>query len=125
MDWNVSSLPLVRFDGTSLPFEDDTFDFALFIDVLHHAEDQKRILEDAMRVAPRVIVSEPLHENVVERISANITDNLQFILYGMALACNHFRKRDLIQFFEFITKRIEFLGEVSWRHPAFLLSRED
>lgn len=44
------------FDGTHLPFGDDSFDCCLLVDVLHHVKDPLPLLEEASRVAFRFIV---------------------------------------------------------------------
>jgi SAM-dependent methyltransferase len=57
----------------SLPMEDDSFDVAHLRGVLHHVDDPKRALGEAMRVAPVVVVTEPNGYNpvlkVLERVS--------------------------------------------------------
>ncbi len=124
MDWNVSSLPLVRFDGSTIPFADHTFDVALLIDVLHHSRDKEQLLREAFRVARKVMVVEEIRENQIERKLAILADNLQVLLYGMSPACEHFYGQDFTDLCERIAHRVESLGKV-WHHPAFLLSRED
>jgi SAM-dependent methyltransferase len=45
-------IPLVRFDGSRIPFTDHSFDCALFCNVLHHVkpEVRARLLREALRV---------------------------------------------------------------------------
>jgi SAM-dependent methyltransferase len=45
-------IPFVRFDGQRLPFADESFDCALFCNVLHHVKPQARtsLLREALRV---------------------------------------------------------------------------
>ncbi len=44
-------IPVTRFDGFTLPHDDDAFDVVLLSDVLHHSEDPERLLREATRVA--------------------------------------------------------------------------
>lgn len=44
------------FDGRRLPMEDKSVDTVLFVDVLHHANDARLLLQDAARVARRAVV---------------------------------------------------------------------
>lgn len=44
-------IPVVRFDGTRLPFGDHAFDFAMVVDVLHHASDPATLLRECRRVS--------------------------------------------------------------------------
>lgn len=52
----ATAVPVVRFDGCRIPFEDEAFDAVLLIDVLHHAEDPEALLAEALRVARRCVV---------------------------------------------------------------------
>jgi SAM-dependent methyltransferase len=45
--------------ATDLPFPDDSFDIAVVRGVLHHMPDAARALQEALRVAPRIVVLEP------------------------------------------------------------------
>jgi len=46
----------VRFDGTRLPYKDLSFDVALIVFVLHHADDPGVLLREASRVARRAVI---------------------------------------------------------------------
>jgi len=48
--------PVVKFDGTSIPFPDRSFDTLVFVDVLHHTNDPVLLLREAARVARNTIV---------------------------------------------------------------------
>ena len=49
-------IPVLPFDGTTLPFGDKSFDVAMFSDVLHHTDDPLILLAEAKRVARHAIV---------------------------------------------------------------------
>ncbi len=49
-------IPVVQFDGRHIPYEDDSFDAVMFVDVLHHTEDPLVLLREAARVARSAIV---------------------------------------------------------------------
>ena len=49
-------IPTSRFDGHHLPFDDDTFDAVLFVDVLHHTDDPVELLREAHRVGRRSVI---------------------------------------------------------------------
>jgi SAM-dependent methyltransferase len=51
-----TAIPVERYDGTTFPFPDDSFDFVLFVDVLHHTPDPLVLLKEAHRVARQAIV---------------------------------------------------------------------
>lgn len=51
------------FDGEQIPFEDDRFDLAVLSHVLEHAEQPRRLLTEAARVARHVFVEVPLEDH--------------------------------------------------------------
>jgi SAM-dependent methyltransferase len=58
----------VVYDGTRLPFRDDTFDTTLILLTLHHCDDPARVLDEALRVTRRrLIVVESVFRNRLER----------------------------------------------------------
>ena len=77
----VDEIVPVAYDGTTLPFGDDSFDVALVITVLHHAPDPDAVLAEVSRVARRIIVIEEIYENSFEKYLTYAIDslfNLQF-----------------------------------------------
>jgi SAM-dependent methyltransferase len=49
-------IPVCIFDGKHIPYEDASFDVAMFIDVLHHTENARVLLSQAKRIARKAIV---------------------------------------------------------------------
>jgi SAM-dependent methyltransferase len=70
-DCNRTDLPLTIFDGRRLPFPDDSFDVALLVFVLHHAEDPRAVLMEARRVSRRQVI-------VFEDVNVTWRDRLLF-----------------------------------------------
>jgi SAM-dependent methyltransferase len=72
--------PLI-FDGETLPFKLNAFDVSILSTTLHHADDPDRLIAEAARVAPRVIVIEDIHVSEAQRrltLLADSVTNLQF-----------------------------------------------
>jgi SAM-dependent methyltransferase len=44
------AIPVVEYDGLKLPFDDASFDLITIVDVLHHADDPRAVLREAVRV---------------------------------------------------------------------------
>lgn len=63
------------YDGKRIPFDDDVFDVALLITVLHHIADPDATLREAKRVARRIIVLEDLVENIREARATFFADS--------------------------------------------------
>ncbi|MCH7828868.1 class I SAM-dependent methyltransferase [Patescibacteria group bacterium] len=56
---NRTQLPLLLYDGTTIPFADNSFDTSLLLFVLHHCQDPAKVLKEAVRVSKkRVIIME-------------------------------------------------------------------
>lgn len=51
-----TAIPVEKFDGTSIPYSDGSFDVVMFLDVLHHTNDPMVLLSEAVRVARQVIL---------------------------------------------------------------------
>ena len=52
----TTQIPVKLFDGSRIPFNDNSFDTVLFVDVLHHTEEPAVLLAEAQRVARQAIV---------------------------------------------------------------------
>ncbi len=59
-----TQIPVKRFDGLHLPFDDKSWDVVMFVDVLHHTTHQVQLLREASRVARRgVLIKDHLAES--------------------------------------------------------------
>lgn len=68
VDHNVTDVPLLLYDGRTLPFDDKAFDVSLLVFVLHHAADPEVLLREAVRVTrSTVLVVEDAPSNLLER----------------------------------------------------------
>jgi ubiquinone/menaquinone biosynthesis C-methylase UbiE len=56
----------VIYDGHKLPFKDNQFDTAVIVHVLHHCSDGLEVLNEAKRVAKRVVLVEDTFRNKFE-----------------------------------------------------------
>ena len=72
----VEGIVPVVYDGTIFPFDNDSFDVAMVITVLHHAPDPDAILAELRRVARRIIVIEEIYENSFEKYFTYLIDSL-------------------------------------------------
>jgi len=82
--------PIV-YDGQQMPFEDKTFDVALLLTVLHHIEEPDKVLQEACRVADRVIIIEDIYNHFFQKKMTFLMDS--FINWGYA-DCPHTNKND-------------------------------
>ena len=52
----TTRVPILEFDGQTLPFPDRSIDVVMMVDVLHHASLQMALLRETVRVAAKVVV---------------------------------------------------------------------
>ncbi len=68
-------IPVTRFDGQTLPFDDESFDYVTIVDVLHHTLEPAAILAEAGRVTRRsVIVKDHMLEGLAARPTLRFMD---------------------------------------------------
>lgn len=69
------------YDGELMPYDDNSFDVALLLTVLHHTADPDAIIREAARVARAVIIIEDIYHSPIQRRITKIADaitNLEF-----------------------------------------------
>jgi SAM-dependent methyltransferase len=68
-------VPYVVYDGTRLPFGDDSFETTLLLLTLHHCERPETVLDEAMRVTrARLIVTESVVRHRLDRFWLDLLD---------------------------------------------------
>ena len=76
------AIEMIMYDGVNLPFEDDTFEWATIVDVLHHASAPEQVLAEARRVATAgVVVKDHFAEGRRDHVTLAVMDwvgNRQF-----------------------------------------------
>jgi ubiquinone/menaquinone biosynthesis C-methylase UbiE len=78
---NISCTPLITptlYNGRHMPFKDKSFDTALLLTVLHHipADSQLGVLEEASRVAKRLIIIEDVYSGNLHKFATQCFDSL-------------------------------------------------
>lgn len=81
----------VVYDGQNMPFDNQAFDTALLLTVLHHIPEPDAVLQEACRVARRVIIIEDIYHNNIQKWLTFSMD--RFINWGYA-DCPHTNKND-------------------------------
>jgi SAM-dependent methyltransferase len=65
-DFRETKIDFSEFDGSSIPFPDDSFDHVILSEVLHHSHDPVTLISECRRVARRrVIVFEDMPEGLL------------------------------------------------------------
>ncbi len=71
-DHRVFYIPFEIINGKKLPFPEKSFDAVLINYVLHHSDDPEALLEEAKRIAKKIIIYEDLPENLLSKIYCKI-----------------------------------------------------
>jgi SAM-dependent methyltransferase len=83
-------IPVERFDGSHLPFEDASFDVAMLIDVLHHTDDPNVLLREGQRVVRRaLLLKDHTLRGVAARPTLSIMDWVGNAHHGVRLPYNY------------------------------------
>lgn len=63
MERGTPHIPTVICDGANMPFADHDFDYALLINMLHHTDDPKALLKEALRVSRKGVIIKDHYAN--------------------------------------------------------------
>jgi len=101
---------LIIYDGIRFPFRDNHFDVALLINSLHHCQQPKPVLQEAVRVAKRIIVIEDTFVHPLEKWIVAISDslgNLEFYMH------NYMSISEWKEYLE--TQKFKIINFVEWK----------
>lgn len=94
-------IPVEKFDGSVIPYEDDAFDVVTFVDVLHHTEDPNVLLREAARVAKSyVVLKDHTDEGFLSNKTLRFMDWVGNKPHGVVLPYNYWREAQWKQAFE-------------------------
>ncbi len=109
-------IPIRRYDGRRLPFEDNSFDCVMLVDVLHHDPDMGAVIAEAKRVATKYILIKDHYWNTkLDLLLLKICDWIGNAPYGVPVPYN-FRK---MAEWEKLFKEKKLFVETSRKIPGF------
>jgi len=80
-----AAIPIMAYDGTMIPYEDNHFDYVMLVTVLHHTDDYLPLLKEAKRVAKKgIIIADHQYKNKLEWLTLAFIDwpgNVPFGVY--------------------------------------------
>jgi SAM-dependent methyltransferase len=88
-------IPVVVFDGTGIPYADDSFDVAMLVDVLHHTDDPTILLSQAKRVARKaIIIKDHFSDGFLAKATLRIMDWVGNVTHGVRLPYNYLTRKE-------------------------------
>lgn len=83
-------IPVLPFDGRTIPLADGEVDVALLVDVLHHADDPPALLAEVARVTRAgVVVKDHVQEGALDRATLRAMDWVGNAAHGVRLPYNY------------------------------------
>ncbi len=96
-----AAIPVVPFDGTTIPYGDRSVDIAMFVDVLHHTTDPESLLREGIRVAREaVVIKDHTCEGFLADPTLRFMDWVGNSPHGVTLPYNYWREQRWRETFE-------------------------
>jgi SAM-dependent methyltransferase len=87
------------FDGVTIPYPDASFDFVMFVDVLHHTIDPRVLLREAIRVGKQILIKDHFREGFLADTTLRFMDWVGNAQYGVALPYNYWSRAQWFEAF--------------------------
>ena len=89
------------YDGKKIPFDDNYFDYVMFVDVLHHTNNIEELLKEARRVSRKgIIIKDHYSNNKLDYFLLSIADWVGNWSYGVRLPYNYKSTKEWKKIFE-------------------------
>ncbi|MCK7593318.1 class I SAM-dependent methyltransferase [Pseudomarimonas salicorniae] len=90
-----TAIPVAEFDGEHIPLPDRSVDICMFVDVLHHIEQPRRLLEEAARVSKGgLLIKDHVLDGPLARATLSVMDWVGNARFGVALPYNYLTAPD-------------------------------
>ncbi len=101
-------IPVEIFDGQRIPHAESSFDFVLFVDVLHHTEDPAALLREATRVSRGgIVIKDHTLEGLFAGPTLRLMDRVGNPARGVAMPYNYWTEEKWKQTFQALGLRVD------------------
>jgi SAM-dependent methyltransferase len=91
----MTHIPVIDYDGSTLPFPDGSFDAVCLIDVVHHTDDPQRLLSEAARVSrDLILIKDHVAEGFLAEPTLKLMDWVGNARHGVRLPYNYLTRAD-------------------------------
>ncbi|MES2499596.1 MAG: methyltransferase domain-containing protein [Pseudomonadota bacterium] len=88
-------IPVVKYDGSILPFDDNSFDVVIIVDVLHHCKEPVSVLKECARVSRQyVVIKDHVSDSVLDSKILAFMDWVGNRAHGVVLPYNYLSSSD-------------------------------
>jgi SAM-dependent methyltransferase len=102
-----TKIPVEVFDGQHIPHENDSFDAVMLIDVLHHAENPLKLLEEVFRVSCNVVlIKDHILEGFLAEPTLRFMDRVGNLRHDVALRYDYWPRERWDKAFESFGVRV-------------------
>lgn len=105
-------IPIKRFDGNVIPYADNSYDLVMFVDVLHHTENPRVLLQEANRVAKNsILIKDHMLKGLFAYKTLAFMDRIGNTRYGVALPNNYWLPENWFDTFSAIGLNVKTLKD--------------
>lgn len=103
---DMTYIPVTGYDGQHIPFEDDSFDVIMVVDVLHHTDDPAKVFKEICRVSAKyIVIKDHIRTGLWSYIKLKMMDHVGNAHYHVRSPYNYLDKKQWEQLFD--TNRLE------------------
>jgi len=97
------------FDGENIPYDGNSFDVVMFIDVIHHSSSQKKLLTEARRVSKQhLLIKDHTNNGFMSFSTLKFMDWVGNRAHGVALPYNYWSKKEWTGMIEKLALNIQY-----------------
>jgi SAM-dependent methyltransferase len=84
------AIPVTQFDGENIPFDDNSFDYILLVDVLHHTLSPEKVFSECVRVCSKgIILKDHISNSSIDYLTLRFMDKVGNSRYDVELPHNY------------------------------------
>lgn len=103
-----TAIPVREYDGHTIPYEENSFNVVMFVDVLHHTQNIEELLSEARRVSRQyVVMKDHTLEGLFSQRRLKFMDWVGNRRFGVSLTYNYYTKEQWFKTFEKVGLSVE------------------